>query len=231
MASSATDVPTWSGDPVEFESFAIACRWYEKSAKDSERKQAASRVWAKLTGPAKAVVRHLNPDDYEAPDGLSRLVQVLRTSPLQQFPVPDLFKRLDTWHHLRRANGESIPQLLVREEDTFVQLQSALLRAREDRGQVVGPTGSTSQPTSPAAAPQTDAGGFSSPVGARAGEAPQARQRPAPEVPQPTGTGVGTTGQSDSLGFFEDELRGYRLLKSARLSPNERQNVDTDQAT
>ena len=131
MAKEFSDVPNWNGDPVDFDAFAVACRWYEKSLKESERKQAASRVWAKLRGSAKAVVRHLNPDDYEAVDGLSKLVEVLRTSPLQQLPVPDLFKRLDTWHQLRRSNGESIPQFLVREEDMFVQLQSALTRAIE----------------------------------------------------------------------------------------------------
>ena len=60
QSSGQHGVPTWSGDPVEFETFAIACRWYEKALKESERKQAASRVWAKLTGPAKAVVRNLS---------------------------------------------------------------------------------------------------------------------------------------------------------------------------
>ena len=55
---SSPGVPVWSGDPVDFEAFSIACRWYEKSLKESERKQAASRVWARLAGPAKAVVRH-----------------------------------------------------------------------------------------------------------------------------------------------------------------------------
>ena len=56
------EVPSWSGDPSEFETFATACRWFEKSLKENERKSAASRVWAKLHGPAKAVVRHLDPD-------------------------------------------------------------------------------------------------------------------------------------------------------------------------
>ena len=61
MASSASaeSVPTWSGDPTEFETI-TACRWYVKSLKESERKQAASRVWAKLKGPAKAAVKHLD---------------------------------------------------------------------------------------------------------------------------------------------------------------------------
>ena len=133
------EIPTWSGDPVEFEAFATACRWYEKSLKSSERQQAASRIWARLTGPARAVVRHLDPDDYEADDGLSRLVDVLRKSPLQALPIADSFKRLDAWHMLKRLPGESIPKLLVREEDMFVQLQSALTRAREDRGLLAPP--------------------------------------------------------------------------------------------
>ena len=87
MSSSAlagNEVLTWSGDPAEFQTFSVACRWYVKSLKDSERKQAAFRVWAKLQGPAKAVVRHLNPNDYESEEGLSKLLEVLRTSPLQQ---------------------------------------------------------------------------------------------------------------------------------------------------
>ena len=126
------EVPCWSGDPTEFETFATACRWFEKSLKDNERKSAASRVWARLQGPAKAVVRHLDPDQYEGSDGLSRLVDVLRKSPLQCLPVPDLFKRLDQWHQLKRNSNESIPQFLVREEDMFVQLQDALRRARSD---------------------------------------------------------------------------------------------------
>ena len=98
------EIPTWSGDPVEFEAFATACRWYEKSLKSSERQQAASRIWARLTGPARAVVRHLDPDDYEADDGLSRLVDVLRKSPLQALPIADSFKRLDAWHMLKRLH-------------------------------------------------------------------------------------------------------------------------------
>ena len=63
MASSTggLDVPTWNGDPVEFESFATACRWFEKSLKETEKKSAASKVWARLQGPAKAVVKTPEP--------------------------------------------------------------------------------------------------------------------------------------------------------------------------
>jgi hypothetical protein len=67
-------VPTWNGDAASFETFVVACRWYEKSLKESEREQSASRVWQRLTGSAKQVVRHLNPDEYEGEDGLKKLL-------------------------------------------------------------------------------------------------------------------------------------------------------------
>ena len=97
MSSSAlagNEVLTWSGDPAKFQTFSVACRWYVKSLKDSERKQAAFRVWAKLQGPAKAVVRHLNPDDYESEEGLSKLLEVLRTSPPPAITSSRLFQKI-----------------------------------------------------------------------------------------------------------------------------------------
>ena len=215
MASSWSDVPTWSGDPVEFETFSTACAWYVKSLKESERKQAAARVWAKLQGPAKAVVRNLNPNDYEDEEGLTRLLGVLRSSPLQQLPVPDLFKRLDSWHMMKRSNGESIPQLLVREEDMFVQLQAALVRAREDRS-----IGSSSAEASEVARRGPPSTASQSPVTGGAGAREDARvpqaSPPAPSHAMPA-----------VKDFFEDELRGYRLLKAARLTNSERQNILT----
>ena len=200
-----SDVPTWNGDPVEFESFATACRWFEKSLKETEKKAAASKVWARLAGPAKSVVKHLNPDDYENESGLTRLVEVLRNSPLQQLPVPDLFKRLDQWHQLRRHGAESIPQYLVREEDVFTQVQDALKRARRENiksSQLV----SGSVPVS-------------------------ADQRGPPSTPSqsPTGAAARVPPQSEHHSvvkdFFEDELRGYRVLKGAGLTNAERQNI------
>ena len=39
MASSSSHdgVPTWNGDAASFETFVVACRWYEKSLKEYER--------------------------------------------------------------------------------------------------------------------------------------------------------------------------------------------------
>eukprot|EP00913_Durusdinium_trenchii_P007584 g7127.t1 len=107
--------------------------WYEASLKDSERKLAAPRIWQKLEGAAKSVVKHLEPKDFATETGMNKLLGVLRESPLQKLPIPDSFSRLEKWTGLRRNGGESIPQLLVREEEPFVELQQALQRARAER--------------------------------------------------------------------------------------------------
>ena len=104
------------------------------SLKDSERKLAASRVWQRLSGAAKSVVRHLDPSEFDTSSGLKKLIDILRNSPLQKFPIPDSFSRLERWSQLRRGPNETIPQLIVREEDLFTELQRALQRAREERG-------------------------------------------------------------------------------------------------
>ena len=127
-----SDIPCWSGDPTEFETYATACRWYQKGTKENERKLVVARLWSKLQGPAKSVVRHLDPDLYEGADGLSRFLEVLRASPLQQLPVPDVFSRLERWSQMKRHDREQISELLIREEELFTELQQALVRARKD---------------------------------------------------------------------------------------------------
>ena len=69
----STDAPSWNGDPSLFLTFGTACRWYEKTLKEGERRGAAARVWSKLSGPARSVVRHLSPDEFDVPGGSSCL--------------------------------------------------------------------------------------------------------------------------------------------------------------
>ena len=225
MPEEAGYVPTWSGDPSAFESFVVSCKWYERSLKDTERKQAAARVWSRLQGAAKAVVKHLDPDEYSGEDGLTKLLQVLRTSPLQALPVPDSFSRLERWHSLRRKENESIAELLVREEDMWLQMQSALVRARADRGK--GPR-SSATPEIPRVVDPSPTGA-SSPNNVR-----RNWHSGASTTSQTTGEGIGvplvqttTTAGLDTTDFWSNELRGYRLLKASHLTRQERQNILT----
>ena len=216
-AMPSDEVPTWDGDPAGFEGFATSCRWYEASLKDSERKLAAPRVWQKLGGAAKSVVRHLDPASFTTEGGMGKLLSVLRESPLQKLPVPDSFNRLEKWSGLRRAASESIPQLLVREEELFVELQQALQRARaervkhEVRSMAVG-ADERDPPTSPTRSPNV-AGTFRT-----GGDGDEPREQRQGDPGPPT---------LDNAGFFENELRGYRLLKASKLSAAEKQHVMT----
>ena len=64
------DVPTWDGDPSSFEQFVTSCRWLEASLKDTEKKLAAPKIWQRLGGSAKSVVRHLDPSEFGSTEGL-----------------------------------------------------------------------------------------------------------------------------------------------------------------
>ena len=72
------EVPHWNGDPSGFERFCTACKWFSYSLKESERKHAAARIWAKLQGPAKSVVRNLDPEQFIGNNGVDRLLEILR---------------------------------------------------------------------------------------------------------------------------------------------------------
>ena len=212
-------IPTWSGDASQFEAYATACRWFQKATKESDRKLVVARLWGKLTGSAKSVVRHLDPDAFEDDTGLARFLDILRQSPLQQLPVPDSFNKLEAWNRMRRGDRESITELIVREEETFTDLQQALTRARKDRGLTTANLASrrpevnrvveVDPPSTPSRSPLR--------ADARSPDTPAERPQTAndfPFAPVP-----------ESLDFFSDEMRGYRLLKACRLSHQERQNV------
>ena len=189
-------VPTWNGDPGAFQTFELACQWYEKTLKDTERRVAAARVWSRLTGPAKSVVKHLAPDDFDSNNGLSKLLAVLRNSPLQTLPIPDSFSKLERWHHLRRKENETIPELIVREDDLFRDLQASLLRSRARVTRVLSQDrrAPSSTPASPSSAKDPAQGDET--------ETPQPAQEDGDAGAEPSRREEGTKG----LGFFEDEL-------------------------
>ena len=74
------EIPCWDGDPASFEAFATSCKWFEYSLKDAEKKLAAPKVWQKLSGVAKSVVKHLEPKDFSSENGMEKLLSVLRES-------------------------------------------------------------------------------------------------------------------------------------------------------
>ena len=197
------DVPSWNGDPDTFERLATECKWCQHSLKASEKQLAAPRVWHRLVGFAKSVVRNLDPTAYSTQNGLDKLLEVLRMSPLQRLPVPDTFQRLERWSGLHRRQGESIPQFLVREEELFVELQQSLIRARSVKGKdqkvIIAehpPDEVEEEEAAETEEKDDDKDGAASPKGAKAAS-----------EPSPTSTRTRTTKMTatsgPSLGFFE----------------------------
>eukprot|EP00435_Cladocopium_sp_Y103_P044426 s1130_g12.t1 len=173
----------------------------------------------KTVGTAKSVVRYLDPDQYEGEQGLRRFLDVLRASPLQNLPIPDSFTRLDRWSSLKRRDKETIPELIIREEELYVELQQALMRARRDKHpETSAPTTSAGEPPSMGQGPPSTPS--RSPTAAAMG--PSGR-----EPTQPASTQAAAPDEQQLAGgfFFEDELRGYRLLRASRISHHEKQNV------
>ena len=130
--------------------------------------------------------------------------------PIADFADPDSFSRLEHWHVLRRKDGECFLELVVREADLFHELQLGLMRSRARTDMMEGPGLSTSTPTSP-----TAAAAAASPSSAKdhvtkeeAGDSSEPLSEPEHVAPLP---------RPSSVGFFEDELRGYRVLKAAGL--------------
>ncbi|CAK8996280.1 Hypothetical protein (Fragment) [Durusdinium trenchii] len=218
MTTTAAGVPCWDGNASTFDTFVVACKWLQKSLKPSERSQAAPKIWQSLSGAARSVVKHLDPDDYTDDDGMTRLLNVLRASPLQQLPIPDSFGKLEHWHHLRKGPNETMAQLIVKEEEMFQDLQQSLVRARADRAlsHVVTPGPARMDP------PSTPS---QSPVAGAQRRASEQREFPPDTVPTVTLGSGGGSGSNTLANFFEDELRGYRLMKAAKLSQSERQAV------
>ncbi|CAE7817945.1 RE1 [Symbiodinium sp. CCMP2592] len=226
MASAGgyVDVPGWDGNPSSFQAFEVACKWFEKTLKEAERRGAAARVWARLSGPAKSVVKHLSADGFDQPGGLGKLLEVLRSSPLQTLPIPDSFAKLEKWHQLRRKDAESIPELLVREDELFLELQQSLRRSRA-RGPGGTSTLSGTTPAATATPPATPTAATAG--GERPSEEAAASPSSAPKAGETKDIEFGEVSGGKPLDFFEDELRGFRLLKASGISYQERQQVLT----
>ena len=84
-------VPSWNGDPDRFPTFTQECAWYLASLKENEKALAVARVWANLRSSAKLSVSRLQTSDFSGADGLERLIEYLRQTPLAKQPLPDAY--------------------------------------------------------------------------------------------------------------------------------------------
>ena len=150
MSTVTSDVPAWHGNPSTYLAFEVACSWYEKTLKENERRGAAACVWSRLSGPARSVVKHPSPKEFDNTNGLDALLSSSCSPPRTSS---------------KRREQETIPELLVREDELFLELQQSLLRsrAREKPAVTQAPSepsadGAASPGASPSSAKKDDKG-------------------------------------------------------------------------
>ena len=180
-------VPVWSGDPLKLDEYETAALWFRSALKPSERSMAAARLWGALRGPARDAVKDLKPSEFEAQDGVERLLAKLKSTPLSRMPIPDAYNKIKRYDTTFRKGGETITEFIIREDNTFKEMVAALRRLRDDRR--------------------------------------GRRQLPAGEGLEELDGEASRTETEGDLGFFESELRGYRILQNSRLTREERQMV------
>ena len=146
------------------------------------------------------------PQDFEDARGVERLLRILRDSPLASMPVPDAYKKIQAYDQIRRRPGEVIKDYIVREQGAFREITEALRRVGNSRNETSGARRHDYQVTPGNSSVYSEAEHETVEDEDTFTEAPWRQEQ---------------TGQT----FFEREMRGYRLLQSARLSGEERQMV------
>ena len=131
-------VPVWNGDILTLRDYETAALWFRAGLKPGEQERAVARLRANLQGPAKEVVRMCKPQDFEDARGVERLPRILRESPLASMPVPDAYKKIQTYDQIRRRPGEVIGDYVVREQRAFREMTEALRRVRNSRNEKSG---------------------------------------------------------------------------------------------
>ncbi len=75
----------------------------------------------------------LDPDRYETHDGHLLLLDDLRASPLGKLPIPDAAHKIKHYYKdFRRRKGETVGALLIREQDCYSEMATALERLLEE---------------------------------------------------------------------------------------------------
>ena len=190
-------VPVWNGDIMTLRDYETAALWFRGGLKPGEQERAVARLWANLQGPAKEVVRMCKPQDFEDARGVERLLRILRESPLASMPVPDAYKKIQAYDQIRRRPREVIGDYIMREQRAFREMTEALRRVRNSRNEKSGARRHDHQVTSGNSSVHSEA---------------------EYEMVEDEDTFMEAPWRQEQTGrtFFEQEIRGRRLLRLSR---------------
>ena len=122
--------------------------------------------------------------------------------------LPDAFNKIDHYQHLRKDARETYGEFIVREDETFYQLQQALRRLRKERVEE-----RRRRRQNPAQNDDYQAVDQEEPIEILEEEDEEPEDDEEEEE------------RRTRNGFFDDEIRGYRLLKACSFTRTERNQV------
>ena len=217
-----SSVPSWDGNPRTWRRFQKEISWYAMGSKPGVRKFLAPRVLAKLSGPARLLAMGWEQQEFVGPQGLQRLLQKLSMSPLVRRKLPNTASVMSQYLSFRRGAQESIATFLVKESLHFEEFKEALQLLKDERS----------------GRPETfyipeddeeddDDEDEDSPKKEKAYEKVPTEDPDDPPPRSPARSTRRDAGESssDMDSFILEQLRGWRLLTAAALSPEEWRSV------
>ena len=108
-------VPTWDGQARTWRKYTREVSWFIQSTPVYKRRYCASKLLARLSGPARLLAMSWSKVEFDSPSGTNLLLQRLASSPLVRRSLPSAAAICQQYFSFRRQPCESIGNFLVRE--------------------------------------------------------------------------------------------------------------------
>ena len=128
-------IPAWDGQAKTWRRYTREVSWFVQATPVHKRRHVATKLIARLSGPARLLAMYWSQIQLDCQDGTLRLLQRLAASPLVRRNLPNTAAIMAQYFKFRRHHGEDIATFLVRETLVHEEFTEALSRlAQEQKG-------------------------------------------------------------------------------------------------
>ena len=127
-----SSVPSWDGQARTWRRYTREVAWFVQSTPTHKRRYCASKLLAKLSGPARLLAMSWRVS-FDDADGTRAFLQRLAGSPLVRKTLPNAAAICAQYFAFRRNPGEGIGNFLVRETLVHEEFVEALIRLHEEK--------------------------------------------------------------------------------------------------
>ena len=224
-----SQAPQWDGHPAGWIRYQSEVRWYVAGITAVDRIYEVGRLLPGLTGTVRQLVIKWDATDFEVADGWKIYLTRIGQSVLIKKALVDAVQRMDKFFDFKRGDRETVTSFLVRESAIYDEFLDAIQRLYQekvqkeqaaDKGKRDNQWWESTAPPKPWTATAAAAGDIWADEEDMEDKAPSV----APSHYRAEKSTL-TFDLSVFDSFILDTLRGWRLLRSARLNPEERRDV------